>query len=45
MRTIFETSTENAEIVDGLAERSRFELSGDFEVVFGRQKRNPGPAD
>ena len=31
MRTISELSAENAEIADWVAERSRFELSGDFE--------------
>jgi hypothetical protein len=30
MRTIFEFSEEIAEIEDWLAERSQFELSGDF---------------
>jgi hypothetical protein len=33
MRTIFDSSAENAKIVDWLAERSRFELSGDFEEM------------
>jgi len=31
MSTIFEFSAENAKIADSLAERRRFEFSGDFE--------------
>jgi hypothetical protein len=31
LRSIFESCAGNAKIVDWLAERSRFELSGDFE--------------
>jgi hypothetical protein len=31
MRTLFEFLAENAKITDWLAERSHFELSGDFD--------------
>jgi hypothetical protein len=31
MRSIFDFPAENAKIADWLAERSRFELSGDFD--------------